>query len=146
MKRWLLAVVVMVLASCGGSGGAKLEAPEKAFERQLRYLADGQAGLAYEEIHPAQQALFSKDIYMRCVKEGGSFDVGSVKIVKVYDEEAAIPGTQVRAMAKAVTATVELKNGILKNSTTDTYHEVLVDGVWRFTVSDAAAYTATTCP
>ena len=145
MKRLLLAAAV-VLAACGGGSSGGLEAPEKAFERQLRYLADGQAGLAYEELHPAQQALFSKDIYMRCVKEGGSFDIGDIKIVKVYDEETTIPGTQVRVVSKAITATIEVKRGLLKSDTTDTYHEVLVDGVWRFAVADAAPYTATTCP
>jgi hypothetical protein len=55
-----------------------------------------------------------------------------------------IPGTDVNAASKA--ATVELRfDGTTKSTATVTYHEILVDGAWRWATSDPASFTPATC-
>ena len=148
--RALLSAAFVVLVGCGGGSNAAvpdaLETPQKAFERQIRFLAAGQSGRAYKELHPAHQAIVPEALYEKCISDAGSFDIGSVKINEVYDEETSIPGTDIRVASKAITATIEVKRGLLKSSDTDTFHEILVDGAWRFSLSDIEDYKAGKCP
>ena len=141
MRRWIAVAAVLVLADCGGGGAVAsggLEPPEKAFERQAHELTDGQADLAYNEIHPAQQALITQAAYQKCATPRGAFTIDRIDIKKVYDEDITIPGTTIVTASKAIIATVTLKLGTVKNPLTSTYHEVLVDGAWRSTIVDTS--------
>lgn len=72
---------------------------------------------------------------MRCVDSEGGFSIERVKVEETYEETIRIPGTTVDAASTAITAEVTMKRGIQTATFTDTFHEFLVDGAWRFTAS-----------
>lgn len=109
-----------------------IEPAGEALKRQIQYLSLGQFGRAYAEIHPSQRSLFTQDQYERCGPGAHSIEVGNVEIVEEYEESTTIPGTTESVDSVAVTATVTM-NGM---TSTDTYHEIEVDGRWAFTVTD----------
>lgn len=156
MKAMLigLALCGLMLAACGGDdakpvaavvSGAPKETAFDALRRQLRYLGDGQAGRAWQEIHPAQQALIPQALYVQCVSAAGSFDVSNIKIKESFGESMRIPGTTIDAQSTALTVSYTIKRGLLELEDTDTFHEIAVDGQWRFTVKAASAYAAGRC-
>ncbi len=112
------------------------ESAGDAFKRQLQFLSDGQISRVYDELHPEQQKLFTLDQY-RCARDKKSgVDVVSVEIVDEYPERIPIPGTSVQADSTAVTAKLTVNVLGEEQSDTDTFHEIAVDGKWKFTVSD----------
>jgi hypothetical protein len=132
----------MLLANCGGSDGA---GPGAALKKQIGWLTSGQYGRAWDQMHPAQQALMSREQYARCAGARSIPDF-EVTLKEIYDEEVQIPGTEEKVMSKAVT--VELRYGGSRD--TDTFHEFLVDGQWRWTASwtdaDVEAIRDGDCP
>jgi hypothetical protein len=149
MRRWVVvAAAVVVLAAC--SRGSKETATtttdpkgtnttvdyggaEAALRTQIQQLSDGQFGRMYDSLHPAQQALISRDKFVTCYEDqapGG--DITDVKVKDRYTESIEIPGTQQHVQAVALTTSYKL--GTFSN--TETFHEVTVDGRWTWTFSD----------
>lgn len=137
----------LLVSACGDDGSPSSEPvegepAEDALERQVRFLTDGQTGRAYAEIHPAQQELFTADEYAACVGESvGGLQVERFDVKETFIEEITIPATDLTVEATAITAELVTNLGI----DTDTFHEVDVDGEWRFTVSLAQDIIDGTC-
>jgi hypothetical protein len=101
-------IVLTILAACSNSGSAKnpslgspapasgsatKEAPEDALRRQLTEVAQGQYDNAYAELHPAQQAAFTKEIYKECKAKGPSIVIKGFEVVTSAPGKASVPGT-----------------------------------------------------
>jgi hypothetical protein len=166
VRRVALVALACVLGACGGGGAGKkaaetptsvtagsrtpatTETAEAAFRRQLQRLSDGQYGRQWEELHPAQQAFIPKELFVRCIGERiGNADVTGVTIKSTFAERLTVPGTGEQADSTAITAEVAVKAGKLEQKSTDTYHEFLVGGQWKWTASgDVDAYKRGACP
>jgi hypothetical protein len=144
MKLIALMLIGAVFAACGGASASD-DSAEAAFRRQLDYLEKGQYSRAYAELHPSQQAFIPETLYIECAGEM-DIEIEGVKIVDTYTETTSIPGTDETAESTALTAEITLRLGLLENTSTSTYHEYLVDGEWRFAVSDGDASREGRCP
>ncbi len=160
-RRWVIAVVLAAtLAACSGSksdkdaqpaGSTKPAAAEATTEtsaaaaepdesaadflkRVIEAEAKGQLGRAYDMIHPAQQALFTRDNYANCTGAGDGADLTGFEEVETYTENVDIPGTDLVVPATAVTAKITLDVSGRKVSDTTTLHAISVDGQWAFVV------------
>ncbi len=104
-----------------------------ALERQMKYLTDGQFVRAYDEIHPAQRELFTKEEYAACVRDAASVGEIKLKLREAYIEaDMLIPGTTTRADALALTVDMTIAG----DTDTNTFREFKLDGKWYFTVAD----------
>lgn len=114
----------------------------KALERQFKFLTDGQSSRAYDEIHPSQRALFTKEQYGACVADAARLGSVKLKLKEAYLEKAhTIPGTTEAPDALALTVDLTIDN----RTDTDTFHEYKVDGKWYFVVEDAKDVKEGTC-
>jgi hypothetical protein len=149
-------IVLMILAACGNNGSAKhpslgsaapasgsatKEAPEDALRRQLTEVAQRQYDLAYAELHPAQQAAFTKEIYKECKAKGPSIVIKGFEVVTSAPERTSIPGTDLKDVeSTAVTLKITASlNGAPDLTQTTTLNEFLVGGSWKFVVDEKAA-------
>lgn len=141
--RLVLVMLVAVLAGCGGSGGKFDDEPAaQAMRRQFDYIAKGQDGRRWDELHPAQQALIPRERFLDC-NEADSVEIERVEVLEVFDEQTSIPGTDRTVASRAITVRVKASAGLLSDEFTDTFHEVEVDGAWRWVMSpDAVAECA----
>lgn len=130
-------------AACGGGDdGPGRETASDAIVRQLKLLSDGDAGALWDELHPAQQAIVPRDLYIRCADEQ-SIELSDIKALRERAEPSlAIAGTNLTVPATAVT--VEFTFAGTKQ--TETFHEVDVDGRWRWVLSDPEPYVRGECP
>ena len=92
-------------------------------------------------LHPAQQALVSKDDFTECSAMQGAVDLEVVSIKDEYEETRTLPGTDLQV--ETVALTVELRSGMQTDTTT--MHLMNVDGEWRWAVSDPAGFDPETC-
>lgn len=107
----------------------------EALQRQMKFLTDGQSSRAYEEIHPAQRALFTKEEYGACVRDLASLGDVKLELEEAYLEpDTLIPGTTTRTDVLALTVKMTV-NG---STDTNTFREMKVDGEWFFAVADPA--------
>lgn len=147
MRRCVLVAVVLLGAACS-SGGAKPAASastattvteagaEAALRLQVQQLSDGQFGLMYDTLHPAQQAVLSKDRFVACYRKiAPAGTITDVKVKTHYSESVLIPGTSQHADSTAITTSFKVGGG---TASTATFHEFNVDGTWRWTF-DAVA-------
>ena len=143
MRR--LAAVAIGLVAVGSCGAGKDTPEVAAVRQQLALISDGQYAGHWAELHPEQQAIIPKADYVTCAqKRYGGVKVSVKKVTDDFDADITIPGTDVNAASKAVT--VELRvDGATKGTATVTYHEILVDGTWRWTTSDPASFNPATC-
>jgi hypothetical protein len=137
VKRWLpiAAVVGALLAGCGDDGDAAAgsDPPEAAIVRQLGYLSDAQYGRLYDELHPAQQALLSRDEFIQCYSdEVPALTIEDIDIGESFEESLTLPGTDQRV--DTVALTTEFSAGGSQDTTT--FHEIEVDGEWRWMLQD----------
>ena len=130
-------------AACGGGDDSpSQETASDAIVRQLQLLSDGDAGALWDELHPAQQAFVPRDLYIRCADEQ-SIELSDIKALRERAEPSlAIAGTNLTVPATAVT--VEFTFAGTKQ--TETFHEVDVDGRWRWVLSDPEPYVRGECP
>jgi acetaldehyde dehydrogenase (acetylating) len=131
MRRMVgLAVVgALALGACGG-GGDKPEVA--ALKREFAFIGDGQWGRLYDMLHPAQQALVTRDQFITCSAKTSqpAISVGSVK--EIFDEVVDVPGTPLHVPSRAVT--FEAHSGGAKDVVTQ--HVVDIDGTWRWILND----------
>jgi hypothetical protein len=121
----------------------------------LRGVVSGIAANEYERIwptlHPAQQRVATRDLYVRCEKLSpipGKLD--SIRVVRAVDRRIAIAGVEGGTVeSKAVTFEVRLVNAQRSTSVVvTTTHAVAVDGHWRWILTPRrfAIYRSGTCP
>lgn len=143
LRKGLLAVAALAalftLAACGGGGGGG-ESASVAIVRQLELLSGGDTGALWDELHPAQQAIVPRDLYVRCAP---AIELTDIKAIRERTETAfQIPGTSERVDAVAVT--VEFT--VAGTKQTETFHEVEVDGKWRWLLSEPEPFSRGECP
>jgi hypothetical protein len=124
-----------------------IESAEAAFRRLLDYASKGQYGRQWDDLHPAQQAFVNRDLFVRCYGEKlGGLDVIRINVVDTFQEEQSVPGTDVRQLTTGISAEVTYRRDGQESTSTDTYHEYLVDGRWRWALGDPDAYKRGECP
>ena len=169
MRRVTVALFVLLMAGCGGGDDKPAAAPttgdarpgatattpldEEAAGEMLKavmtYLSDGQTGRAYDLMHPAQQAIVPKALYMKCAGDDlAGIEISDIKVKETFTEKVDVPGTDLTNVdSVAATITFKGQQGNLDpEEATETFHAFLVDGQWRWTLSDAAAYAGGECP
>ncbi|MCH8850982.1 MAG: hypothetical protein IIC89_09170, partial [Chloroflexi bacterium] len=77
-----------------GSAAEADESPSDAVKRLMEYRNAGQWGREWDDLHPAHQALLSRDEYMTCAAdEIGLIEVEFISVVETYEEDISIPRT-----------------------------------------------------
>jgi hypothetical protein len=154
----LVAVVCIVTfgVGCGGGNGDGEQAsptrttPEQdagaymkeVTERSLR----GQYGRVWESLHPAHQAVVTRDRFDTCESqdEGGAGATRiTVKVVDTYEEPVGIRGTDETADSTAVTLRFSYSNPLTGKPAEEhqTVHAIPVGGEWKW-IFDAPSYNA----
>src|SRR5829696_8789230 len=146
LARALLLIALSTLA-CGcalneNEGDREAGAAVKSvIERE--YVGDYRS--VWEELHPRHQRFVTREEYEEC-RRGIDVEgtLQSVLILDVSDVPLAVYGLRPRTPSKAVKVRVTTD----ESEFTATYHVVLVDGSWRWVLSDSAArgFARTDCP
>lgn len=149
----ILILGVLAGAACsGGDEGTRSDGAETsigvsemtpesavdAFGVLVESLSKGQTGRAYDILHPAQQALFTKEEYEACQSDLSSFDFGGVELDESYPEDLVIPGTDESVESLALTVRIDVSVSGEDADYTDTINAIAVDGNWRFVVDQSA--------
>jgi len=146
VRRWILlaALAALIVTACTGGGST----PEAALQRQFRYLNSGQWQKLYQDLHPEQRAFVSFDTFARCYPQSvvGYSNISLGKIIRTFQEEYTIPGTDQTVQSTAVTADVSATRGGGRQTLPNTFHEVNVSGIWYWTLANAEGYRAQSCP
>ena len=146
LARALLLVALSALA-CGcalNENEADREAGaavKSVIERE--YVGDYRS--VWDELHPRHQRFVTREEYEECrrgIDVQGTLQ--SVLILDVRDQPLTVFGLPPRTPSKAVRVRVTTD----ETEFTSTYHVVLVDGTWRWVLSDKAArgFARTDCP
>lgn len=146
---WCAAITLLVVWFSASSGVAKpsvsradLAGAAAAMKQQFTMLSEGQLGLEWNQLHPAQQALIPKAHYVECGSTTAGHAFTGFKVKDAYWEVATIPGTDVTARTLALTVTYSL-DGV---EATSTFHEIKVGRRWRWAVASPAAFAGGDCP
>lgn len=137
MRRALVAaaLLVAVLAGCGGGSPAPREPVGAFVTRILREELNGQWSKQWTELHPAHQKLISRSQYVACSRGIGT-NVGTgnetFKVLDVVDDPIEVQDIPQKT-SKLVTVSVK-SPGV----TTLTYrlHAVSVSGRWAWILGD----------
>ena len=137
-------VLALCLGGCGGSVGEPLrEEPDEFAQRVVRLVADGEAGAAWEELHPDHQRSVPRALYVRCEGADGLGEVERLAVTRVREVAAVVPGSGERpATEVALTFELDAEPVALE------MHVFRVDGRWRWVIGarDWQAYAAGDCP
>lgn len=133
--------IALLFAACGGGGD---ESAGDAFKRQMGFVDKGQWSRSYDELHPEQQKLISREAFLSCGAKRSSAQILEVKILETYPEDYLILGTGITAPSTAVTASLKVKSGSQEQEVKRTVHEFKIDGKWRW-VDDPAYYANGKC-
>jgi hypothetical protein len=141
----LVAVILVLLAGCGGEIDPARTPAGSAQVRLLENLYNGRFAAAYDDLHPAYQQIVSKARFVSCARQAGLGGVDSIEILDVYDESARIPGV---GKVKARAVRVRLTSTAGNTEKPFVNHEVKVGSGWRWVLNDEAtqAYKAGRCP
>jgi hypothetical protein len=143
--------LVVVAAGCGGGGSgsaaAPAEDPSQAFTRLVHQELSGQRESSYRMLVRAQREVVPRSLYVSC-SPGSPID-GEVVVVKVFDEEFAVPQLG-RTQTKAVKwrLIVHPPDGGDPITLSRKGHLIAEDGEWRWTLSPKsfASFRAGVCP
>ena len=143
-----VALVASFLTACGSGGGSSSAGSTAGAQSATRFVrqittefARGQAGRLWDTLHPADQAIVTRDRYSTCQTNSG-FDLKSFKVLETYADPVTVGGKSTPATAISVQVTSD--DGV----TTATMHAIRVKGGWRWILSpaDYAAYKQGKCP
>lgn len=138
----LVIALAALLAGCGGSNKSAGTPSATNFVKRITLeFSRGQSGRLWDELHPADQAVVSRALFVKCEGNEG-FGLRKIKVLDTYDDQTVVAGAA-RA-AKAVTLRVTSDDGV----TTATMHAISVAGKWRWTLqaADRTAYAKGKCP
>lgn len=137
----LVAVVAMTLAGCGGDDGAAETVKDLVMESSSSNYAE-----AWERLHPAQQPVVPKDLFVRCGVESEAKRDPKVDNVEILESEKVTKDIPWVGEVEATEVKFRMTQG--DTSREAFYDMVEVDGDWRWTLSDRslAAFEAGTCP
>lgn len=131
--------LLAAFAGCGGDDSGPSAGGQSAGDyvtKLLGYVDKGQWGPEWDSLHPAQQALVSRDAYITCATKKTVPNVSAVKVLETYSEDVAIPGTSTRAASTAVTVEYTASLAGRKDTAKATFHVFVIDGHWRWVLSD----------
>jgi hypothetical protein len=130
--RLIAVLAVVFLLGCSGAADSASEppsgtqTPEEALESFLAAQASGQYGKVWDQLHPAQKKLVTRQQYEECGRRMPTFVFDHYEAQEPYRETVTIPGTSEEVEAEAVTYRA-LVDG---EPYTSTNHMVQVDGAW----------------
>ena len=124
-----------------------MEPAGEAVKRQLLKLSNGQFGLDWDELHPAQQAVVPRERFVNCSARQRFPRIRTMVIREAYSAPLNLV-TVPEKVSTAVTVVVEEVAGETAQTGTDTVQEVNISGRWRWVLSDSAvaAYEQDICP
>lgn len=152
--RFLMALAVLVLTGCGSDsppGSAQPgESPGEFMERLAGYSTKGQHGRAWDILHPADQAIVSREKFAECRREAFedvAAEITSFKAIETYADPIDVTEIPEKT-SQAVTYRVTVKTALGEQTFTDTGHAVQVGDhwVWVLKPEDYRSYKAGTCP
>jgi hypothetical protein len=138
-------VALLALPACGGEVDP---AGTPAGETQVQLLEDlygGRFRQAYADLHPAHQAIVSRQLFVTCARQ--TIPVGtleSIEVLDVFDDETS--GLRLGdSPTKGVRIRLTLTDG---GSTTFVNHSVRAGDRWRWVLNQAAieAHQSGRCP
>jgi hypothetical protein len=144
--RALLLVTLAALAcGCALSENEADREAGAAVKRVIEREYVGDYGSLWDELHPRHQRFVTRTEYEECrrgIDVRGTLE--SVLILDVRDEPLTVYGLRPRTPSKAVKVRITTD----ETEFTATYHVVLVDGIYRWVLSDSAArgFARTDCP
>ncbi len=142
VRGLVLVLGLLALAGCGGGAGD--ETPSDFAVRVLGLLEAGEAGQAWEELHPAHREAIPRALYVRCEgTDGLGGGVERIDVAAVRDEPAVVPG-----VGEQPSTEVALRFELGGEPVELDMHVFEVDGEWAWVVGgpDHAAYSAGRCP
>ncbi len=147
------AALTVWLASRGDSGASATPRSDPVvFLRGIvRGVAANDYAGVWPTLHPAQQRVATRALYVRCEKlspVAGKLD--SIRVVRAVDRRIEVAGTGEGLVdSKAVTFEVKLRDRLLGTSVAvTTAHAVAVDGRWRWILTPQrfTTYRSGGCP
>jgi hypothetical protein len=126
------------------------ESPGEFLQRVHDYELKSQYGRSWDMLHPAHQAVVTRERYDECRSDrfaGVSGEIESFDVIEVYDDPINVIGVPEKT-SKAVTMKFTVAAGDLRETITDTAHAVQVGDhwVWLLTPGDVRDYKAGACP
>lgn len=130
----------LVLLACGGGGGG--DSASAFAEKTLEQARKGQNGRRWDDLHPAQQAIVSKEQFITCTQDD-SFPVDDIDATEEFPETVTVP-----EVGEVETTAVTVEYSIGERSDAITMHFLQVDDAWKWfiTPDDLAAFAAGECP
>lgn len=143
----IFTLAAVLLGACGGDDGGGQSAGDYV-KHLLSQIDKKQFGPEWDSLHPAQQAVVSRERYITCSSDARLPAIDSVDIGDTYAEAVEIPGTGTKADTTAVSLTMHLSHGLAKQNSNETFHVTKVDGQWRWMLGAESvdAYKAGRCP
>ena len=121
-------------ASSEPNGSGQASSAEDAVRRQFDYMDRGQWGRRWDEMHPAQQDLITRELFVKCSPVGLETKIN--RVIETYEDDVLITGTDLTIRATAVTVEFEFTQGIIADSDVDTFFVTVVDGSWRWIATE----------
>ena len=110
------------------------EQPADAARRQVWYLFHDQAGLAWDELHPAEQAVIPKSAFLQCIARTSSLlapSLSEIAVASTSDAFVTVPRITDGTVA-ATNVTLTISNVGMATPMTQTRAEVRVGNTWRW--------------
>jgi hypothetical protein len=133
-------LAILALAGCGGDD----ESASEFAVRVIGLLEAGNAGAAWDELHPAHRSAIPRPLYVRCEgSDGLGGDVGSLEVAGVREERSTVPG-----QGEAAGTEVALSFALDGEPVELDMHVFEIDGEWGWVVgeNDYAVYATGDCP
>jgi hypothetical protein len=146
LARTLLVLLLTVLSvGCALEENEEDHAAGAAVKEILEQEYFGDYRAAWDRLHPRHQRFVTREEYEECrrgIDVAGTIE--SVLVLDVHDEPLTVYGLPPRTPSKEV----EVRVTTDESEFTAKYHVVLVDGQWRWVLSDRAArgFARTDCP
>ena len=144
MKHWIALLTLAIVATLAFAACGSGESAAAKFEKQ-RYqeLANAQYDQAWETLHPAQQAVVSKDAFVACGQKTTPDASTKIEVKSEKDEQLDVPQI---GPSSVHSVAVTLRFGDKLRTPTDNL--IKVDGKWRWTLNQATidAFKAGGCP
>jgi hypothetical protein len=147
-KRGMAAVVVSAAMVFGTSGVASAKpqpntpkAAVVAFKALVTQLNNYHYSAAWHTLHPAQQAVVPRSVYVRCAANAPVV-MSDLKVLSSGRESFTIPGTKVTTPSVALSVKATYTSGDIRQRTAKIFHEIYVKGSWRWTLTNPELYTS----
>lgn len=142
MKTVAVIALASLLVACGGGDDDSDDGAARFAVSTTEQARKGQSGQRYDDLHPAQQRVVDRDLFMECTADD-FFPAENIEATDTYEEAITI------AEAGAVmTTAVTIEYDIGDRSDAFTMHVQNLDGHWKWFLAtqDVEAFQAGECP